>query len=290
MYDHVAEHLADHDGSVSDGGDDCGGPGMDDEDKNVNPGNPVMSASIDGKDEKWYMPCRVDELYDTYLYMYAMSDHKASRKTWGKAFKNWKHCLKQRKKTQHARCYLCSVIAKEKSLALDAAGHQECIEAKHDHLRVVFGDRKVSSRIKALSEEYFHSGNIPCEDGTGYLLIDAVDQAKLKTPRNLDANKLFEACWRPQLHMIGVLVHGCLEVFYITDADVPKDSNLELTLISHTWDDVHDWCTAKGLVMPHTWVLLADNTAREMKNKFCLAWTGWVVAKGNIKNTYFVSG
>ena len=88
MYDHVAEHLADHDGSVSDGGDDCGGPGMDDEDKNVNPGNPVMSASIDGKDEKWYMPCRVDELYDTYLYMYAMSDHKASRKTWGKAFKN----------------------------------------------------------------------------------------------------------------------------------------------------------------------------------------------------------
>ena len=182
------------------------------------------------------------------------------------------------------------VIAKEKPLALDAAGHQECIEAKNDHLRVVFGDRKVSSRIKALSEEYFHSGNIPCEDGTGYLLIDAVDQAKLKTPRNLDANKLFEGCWRPQLHMIGVLVHGCLEVFYITDADVPKDSNLELTLISHTWDDVHDWCAAKGLVMPHTWVLLADNTAREMKKQVLLGLEWMGRGKGQYKKHIFCFG
>ena len=189
----------------------------------LTPGNPVTSTSANKKQPRWYMPCTVQEMFEIYLYMYAMHDHKASRSTWGKAYKAWKPFLRRRKNTQHARCYVCSAIAKEKTLALDWADRQECVEAHRQHLEVVFADRKVSARIQRLSEEYFHSGNISAEEGVGYLLIDGMDQAKYKTPRNLDANKLFEACWRPQLHMIGVIVHGCVETWYIADADVPKD-------------------------------------------------------------------
>jgi len=32
-----------------------------------------------------------------------------------------------------------------------------------------------------------------------------------------------QALWRPQLHVTGVIAHGACEVFFISDADVPKD-------------------------------------------------------------------
>eukprot|EP00969_Alexandrium_andersonii_P341241 15083696-Alexandrium_andersonii.AAC.1 len=95
------------------------------------------------------MPCTVEQMYEVYLYMYAMHDPKASRSTWGKAFKAWKPYLRRRKSTQHARCYICSAIAQEKSLALDWAAKQECVEAHKMHLQTVFSDRKISTRIQA---------------------------------------------------------------------------------------------------------------------------------------------
>lgn len=43
--------------------------------------------------------------------------------------------------------------------------------------------------------------------------------------------KLFESHWRPTLHCVGILVHGIAEIYYISNPDLPKSSNTQMTVL-----------------------------------------------------------
>ena len=95
-----------------------------------------------------------------------------------------------------------------------------------------------------------------------YLTVDGMDQAKFKVPRNLDSSKEFDACWRPQLHLVGALVPGLLEAFYGMNCDVPADSNLTMTVVARTLQHVASVCSLRGVRMPEHFVLLAPHPSR----------------------------
>ena len=77
----------------------------------------------------------------------------------------------------------------------------------------------------------------PLEDtSVAYLRSDGFDQAKCKRPRELALSTEFEKAWRPQLHVVVVLLAGVLETYYILEPGTAADSNMEMTLIMRAID------------------------------------------------------
>ena len=96
--------------------------------------------------------------------------------------------------------------------------------------------RAVGKRSEMASED---AARNPSKDGIDQVLkitIDGMDQAKFKCPRNIAASKAFEKLWRPQLHVIGAIAHGHLEVMAIMPPDAPKDANMNMTVLSIVMD------------------------------------------------------
>jgi hypothetical protein len=84
--------------------------------------------------------------------------------------------------------------------------------------------------------------------------------------------------------MVGVLVEGLWEVFLLTDSDVKKDSNMEMTCISLTLDLAQQELQKRGLTMPEHLSLNWDNTAREGKNQHLAKYQAWLVSTGRFRS------
>ena len=82
-------------------------------------------------------------------------------------------------------------------------------------------------------------------------------EAKYKCPRNLSSSKEFSTAFRPSLHVVGCVVHGVIEIFFICHADVQKSSNTNITLLCRhlwglPWNSVHyydaPWLKLKNII------------------------------------------
>ena len=96
--------------------------------------------------------------------------------------------------------------------------------------------RAVGKRSEMASEE---AARKPSRDGIDQLLkitIDGMDQAKFKCPRNIAASKSFQNLWRPQLHVVGAIAHGHCELIAIMPPDIPKDANMNMTVLAKMMD------------------------------------------------------
>ena len=96
-------------------------------------------------------------------------------------------------------------------------------------------------------------------------------------------SKAWASYWRPQMHCIGVLIEGLLEVYFLADEDLTKGSNMECTVLSYALDLAHDELTACGLTMPEHVQLNYDNTGRECKNQYLAMWMAWMQARGEVR-------
>jgi len=115
----------------------------------------------------------------------------------------------------------------------------------------------------------------------GAMTIDGMDQAKFRVPRWKFAkvSKELEGLWRPQLHVHGALVHGCCEVYYLCEADLGKDANLQCTCMARSLHLAAVTSAAIGVPMPAKWRFDFDNTSAEGKNSTCMKWFSWLVAR-----------
>ena len=118
-------------------------------------------------------------------------------------------------------------------------------------------DRAVDRRLRGIGEASARINGISTER-VMYMTIDGMDQAKFKVPRNLSSSKEFESCWRPQVHLVGLLVPGVAEMFFLVSVDTPADSNLTMTLLAKGIERAEDVLRIKGLTLPEHLVLLAS--------------------------------
>ena len=79
-------------------------------------------------------------------------------------------------------------------------------------------------------------------------------------------------------------MEGVMEAYYITDADVMKDSNLELTALSMALDRSQEILLERGLSMPEHLSLTYGNNAREGKAQHTAKWMAWLVASGKLRS------
>jgi hypothetical protein len=59
---------------------------------------------------------------------------------------------------------------------------------------------------------------------------DWMDQAKFRVPRNLSASKALSDTWRPQIGCCGVTLDGIGKMVFLTDQDVGKNADVQLTV------------------------------------------------------------
>jgi hypothetical protein len=123
----------------------------------------------------------------------------ASMSTFLRVFSTWKRVLRIRALKQHARCNTCAIHTRELSLARTAAEKGKVKAKIQSHLSSMFADRALEQRLNGLSEA-----------GADLLKldIDGCDQSKFRLPRGLANSKQLSACWRPTLHLSGVLAWG----------------------------------------------------------------------------------
>lgn len=189
--------------------------------------------------------------------------------------------IKIRGVSEHAHCTICVTIKARRRKAKTEAAKQEADDEMTEHIDFVMAIRALHMRGNELSREVAKAPLMrPLHDQLIKYLIDGMDQAAFKCPRNVAQSKEFHDIWRPQLHVIGTIAHGFFECFFILDADIPKDANTNLTLMCKTFDLVEKELKDKGGDMPMTMILAADNTTRETKNQHNLTFNMVNVNKG----------
>ena len=191
----------------------------------------------------------------------------------------WQRLLKIREVAQHARCVTCARLQKTVRTAPIATDRLAAEAALVVHRQRNFADRAVDFRLSTLSEESVSADGGNRESRVLHIRIDGMDQAKFRCPRNLENSKGWANLWRPTLHCVGVVVEGVLACYYLTDQDVKKDSNLELTSLTLALDRTLQLLQGRGLLMPEHLSLTYDNTAREGKNQHMAKWMAWLVAQ-----------
>lgn len=121
------------------------------------------------------------------------------------------------------------------------------------------------------------------EDKFCKIQIDGMDQSKFALPRlkRLVGTSLLSKLWRPSVHVVGVICFGVLEYYALLPCDVPKDSNMNATVISRVLDLVANILRAKGerFSFPSTLLLALDNTPREGKNSFFASYLATLIQK-----------
>ena len=102
-----------------------------------------------------------------------------------------------------------------------------------------------------------------------HIRIDGLDQAKGRCPRNLENSKEWSTLWRPQLHIVGVIVEGLFEQYWVMDSDVKKDSNMECTVLSLALETAREMLAERNLRLPEFIYIKYDSTTRGGKPYRC---------------------
>ena len=91
----------------------------------------------------------------------------------------------------------------------------------------------------------------------------------------MDLGKQWESAWRPELlNTMVVLCHGVADLFYVASSDQKKDSNHQLTVLTHALEEIASIVEEKCLPMPARLSIQQDNTAREGRNQWTMLWGG----------------
>ena len=133
--------------------------------------------------------------------------------------------MRFRSTSSHAQCSEC---VKRKALISSLADHLNARKVQQDllytHLQAQFRDRSCYWRMRGLARA--RGLDVVC-------IQDGIDQSKFIVPRtSLMRAKTFEGFMRPKLHIVGVIAHGRHVAFYISEPNIPKDSNTSCEILA----------------------------------------------------------
>ena len=176
--------------------------------------------------------------------------------------------MKFRVGSSHA---VCSECVKHKTL-ISGLGHhllarQMQQSLLYRHLHSQFQDRMCYWRKRGQSRQ--HSQEVR-------LITDGMDQQKFALPRAAVLKaKALDGMIRPRLHVAAVLAHGYCMHFYVSEANLAKDSSTSMEMLGHTLSVLRD----QGCDLTSASITCqADNTAREVKNGMVMRWAASLVS------------
>ena len=189
---------------------------------------------------------------------------------------HWRHRLKFRPKIMQSKCDDCERFKCLRRQAVTPE-HNEAVKGQYlEHIQSTFHDRAVDERIqKAAYEAATTPGGVALARSILNMDIDAMEAMKFKCPRNIGAAKAMDGLWRPQQHMVGSIVDGCSDHYWLVPPDVVKNANLSVTLVAdllhHTLNHLQD----KRVPLPKTFRVHSDNAGGEVKNQTFMEFMAW---------------
>ncbi|CAK9061755.1 unnamed protein product [Durusdinium trenchii] len=202
----------------------------------------------------------------------SQAEHKASFPTFWRVWSSHYSFMRFRSTSSHAQCSEC---VKHKALISSLADHLNARKVQQDllytHLQAQFRDRSCYWRMRGLARA--RGLDVVC-------IQDGIDQSKFIVPRtSLMRAKTFEGFMRPKLHIVGVIAHGRHVAFYISEPNIPKDSNTSCEILA---DSLQRLAVAGVDLSACRVTLQADNTCREVKNGILMRYVASLVSDGVI--------
>ena len=193
---------------------------------------------------------------------------------------HWKECLKFRLMIMQSKCDACERFKclRRRAVTLE---HSDALRTEYlEHIQSTFHDRAVDERIqKAAYDAATTVDGVPLARSILNVDVDAMEAMKFKCPRNIGAAKSLSQLWRPQQHMVGSIVDGCSDHYWLVPPDVVKNANLSVTLMAdllhHTVRDLQK----KNVQLPRTFRVHSDNAGGEVKNQTFMKFMAWMAYK-----------
>lgn len=242
-----------------------------------------------GKGPRRYLPpCKKIHLWWEYRALQLKENRPAASyhtflRVWGQAFREG--TLRIRKlQGMHAVCAVCAGYKKElrNAIAMPLA-REQTLRLYTDHLVFQWLDRQVHDRMRDMSETCM--ANIASKNMIAALaptssvltmIVDGIDQAKFRMPRQKVRSHAFDRLLRPALHVQGAWAHGAGYHLAVSDADCKKDTVANCDVIARMLENIYK---RYGSV-PMGLHVQQDNTSRECKNQKMLKFAIGLVSLG----------
>jgi len=182
---------------------------------------------------------------------------------------------------EHANCDQCVRYKSALRSNLTPQQRLDVLEELSKHYLANWFDRAVDSNLTELSRtcrRMLDMGqllqSLARKFSHWFIRADGVDQAKFRVPRTATKTHAFEKLIRPALHVQGAWCEGFAYHLAVADADMKKDTNNNIEVISRLMERMYNSWGALPLAIS----LIQDNTSRECKNQKIVKWAVRVVA------------
>lgn len=163
---------------------------------------------------------------------------QVAKTTFKKSWDKWNKIMPLKDHAEGSKCNICARLTQERSEAVEPADRRKVDAEKQQHLDIVMADRQVSvkcNKLAALPSVWQRGKN---HSSIAKLMIDGMDQCKFSLPkiRQAAGTSFYSKCWKPSIHVTGVILFGQLEYYAIMRPTTAKDSNMNSTIVARTLD------------------------------------------------------
>ena len=244
---------ADEDQAIDDAMDDMSGAGMAQSPKRseYRYGNPLLGKREGGHEEHSDIP---------------------SLSWFLKVWKLHRPELKIRKWLPFAKCDDCIELRGKVMKTRDQQNKRKLLEELRQHLRFVKRERLA----------YAVHRRMGIEQPQEYLsiIIDGADQSDHDLPHHHSKSHATDAAWKLKLHLMGVLVHGRGSFAYTCPAHLAQGHNVTIQALVDTLVALKK---KPGAQLPPCLLLQLDNTTKQCKGKYLMAFLALLVEEGVFK-------
>ncbi len=181
----------------------------------------------------------------------------------------------------HPVCQVCAGYKQELRNARAAPlAREQTLRLYTEHLVSQWLDRQVLDHMRDLSETCMsclsEGRALPATSSVLTMVVDGMDQAKFRLPRQKVRSHAFDRLLRPALHVQGIWAHGGGYHMAVSDADAKKDTVANCEVIARMLDEIFSRYDSLPLGLH----VQQDNTARECKNQKMLKFAVALVCAG----------
>ena len=167
--------------------------------------------------------------------------------------------------------------------------------AKHRQAMAATKDPEEMSRLNALHREhlervkrerlsYVMRQRLSIMNPTRYLslIIDGADSSSMQLPHLAERSHISDACPKIKMHVLGCIAHGRDTYAYTCPPHIAQGHNITIQVLHRV---LHDIKTKEGAIPPILHLQL-DNTTKQNKGRFLMAYLAYLVQQGVIKEAY----
>ena len=182
--------------------------------------------------------------------------------------------IRIRKYLRFAKCDDCVDFRARRDATREKLAREQIKKEEVKHHDFVTGER----------DSYYKRAGLGATDPKRYfsLIIDGSDNSQYWSPYFREKTSSTQSAWKVGLHVMGAVVHGRRAYAYTILDTCPLGSNVTIDILHRVMKAELD----RTGTLPRTMFLQLDNTTRQCKSKFVIAWLHYLIQVGIFDDIY----